>query len=195
MTLLRSFTIASLLALFTHGAWALSIDSSLKENNTSATVCSEFSQLSVEGESITGSGLKLGFDFLMTNHISTEFLLATTLDPNNGFQTSYTALGLYGSYNLLDASSYTRKLQLNGKNVFIEKHEAPQKLMIGVGFEQVLLNGSRGVYSASGPGLGITYQREFFGWNTVLGVRKTMLKSNTLDVDFLALNLGVNIPF
>ncbi|NUN05216.1 MAG: hypothetical protein HUU57_05595 [Bdellovibrio sp.] len=176
-------------------AWALSIDSSLKEVNTSATVSTEFSQLAVEGESISGSGLKLGFDFLLTNHISTEFLLATTLDPNNGFQTSYTALGLYGSYNLLDASRYTRKIQLNGKNIFIERHEAPQKLSVGLGFEQVLLNGSRGVYSASGPGLSITYQRELFGWNTVFAVRKAMLKSNTLDVDFLALNLGVNIPF
>lgn len=194
MTSLKVFT-ALAIAVCSPTAWALSIDSSMKEVNTSATVSTEFSQLAVEGENIMGSGLKLGFDFLLTNHISSEFLLATTLDPNNGFQTSYTALGLYGSYNLLDASRYTRKLQLNGKNIFIERHEAPQKLSIGLGFEQVLLNGSRGVYSASGPGLNITYQRELFGWNTVLAVRKAMLKSNTLDVDFLALNVGVNIPF
>ena len=194
MTLLRFFA-AFTVAASSSAACALSIESSMKESNTSATVSTEFSQLAVEGESITGSGLKLGFDFLLSNYISTKFLLATTLDPNNGFQTVYTALGLYGSYNLFDASNYTRKLQLNGKSVFVEKHQASQKLSIGVGFEQVFLNGSRGVYSASGPGIGITYQREIFGWPTVLGVRKTMLKSNSLDVDFLALNLGVNIPF
>lgn len=195
MTSPRIAYLISAVFIWTSTSSALSIDSTIKDNRTSATVSSEFSQLSADGENISGSGLKLAMDFLLTNHISTEFLLATTLDPNNGFQTSYTVLGLYGVYNLFDASSYTRKLQLNGENILIEKHQSPQKLNIGLGFEQVLLSGARGVYSASGPGIALSYQREIFGWNTVFAVRKTMLKSNELEVDFLALNLGINIPF
>lgn len=192
MMWLKIFVICGLIS---SQAVALSIDANIKESNTSATLSTEFSKLSAEGESITGSGLKLAFDFLLSNHLGAELFLATTLDPNSGFQTSYTSLGLFGTYNLLDASSYTRKLQLNGQNVVIERHQAPQKLSVGLGFEQVFLSGTRGVYTASGPSIGLAYQRLLFGWNTSLGVRKTILKSNEIAVDFIALNLGVNIPF
>lgn len=144
-----------------------------------------------DGE-IKGSGVKIDFAYFFSQKLNLEMALSTALNAQSSTQASFTGIEGYLYYTLLgDSYDTLRNVSLNQQTVFVDRNQKMNSLMIGVGVDQYLLNGSKSVYSASGLGAGMIYRFNLFNYNFKAGVRSSTMTAGAQKMQGLFYSLGL----
>ncbi len=153
----------------------------------------ESSELATPDGTINGSGVRATYNHWLSQNFMVEFGSSIALNNQNSAQSnSFTHFNLYSYYNLWGTPyKLVKKSYLSDALVSSETIATRHALFIGGGISQYFLNGNRGVYSASGLGLGLIYQ--FQVWNTLLRVssRWNQLQSSQISIDGLSFDFGI----
>jgi hypothetical protein len=121
--------------------------------------------------------------------------LATALNGETTVQSTFTGFSGYGFYSLFsDCCGKQRTTSLNGYTLLNEADNQPQVLQVGLGLEQFFLNGSRGVYSFSGPGVAANYQVTLWSVCFKASARYTEMETQQTKVKATLFGLGIMFP-
>lgn len=136
-------------------AWALDVRSTLEEKTNWLSIGAESSSFQVGEGAIRGSGVHLDLSHNFGAKYTMEVFLATALSGGSSVSSSFTGYGGNAYYNLFSSCCERRRTVLvDGVPVINEYQEQRYLFQIGGGLNQYLLNGTKGVYSSSGLGVG-----------------------------------------
>lgn len=177
-------------------AQATTIETSIKESKNQIGIAYENSSFTAETGNLVGTGFRVSFFTKIYEELSAEVFLSAALNKEASVQNSFTGLGGYVLYSLLGSQSASTKTTLiNHASVISETRPSRHNVLVGAGLNQYFLNGTKGVYSASGLGLEIVYRFEVWGINLKVAGRYGMLSAASTDVKVTGYDFGVVIPF
>jgi|GEM_PF-2648149 len=172
-------------------AWDLRTSQEQDEN--SLAISGEMSQFALSGGSISGEGVRLDFNHSFQQNFSAEVFLSTAL--NTTAASSFTGFGGYALYNLFGTGlAKQQATSLDGVPLIRESEEQASIVQVGLGLNQYLLNGSKGVYSSSGVGVVGNYIFKAFKYNLKASAKYSALVSDNTAVQGLFLSLGIVFP-
>lgn len=181
------------LLLLSSLAQAWDVKTSLSEQRNSLSISGEMSQFTTDGGSISGQGLRLDLAHAFQKSWSAEIFLSTAMGAAGA--SSFTGYGGYAFYDLYSTGkSRNQETSIDGIPLIRESQDQEQLLQLGAGINQYLLNGSRGVYSSSGPGAAANYLFRLFKYNFKTSVRYSSLVSNNTSVQAISFSLGMVFP-
>jgi hypothetical protein len=190
---MRARLILFLLFFLSLQAKAWDLRTSLNQQENSLAVSGEMSQFSLSGGSISGQGIRLDFNHSFQQNYSAEIFLSTALSSTGA--SSFTGYGGYGFYDLwVTGHARHQVTAIDGVPVLQESEEQSQVLQVGLGLNQYLLNGSKGVYSSSGFGVAANYIFRLSKYNIKTSGRYSSLISNNTSVQALSLSIGIVFP-
>lgn len=152
----------------------------------------ETTEFSTGEGTISGSGLRMAYNHWFTSSYAVEFGASVAMNSQASVQSnSFTGFNLFGYYNLLGQPfSSAKQTYLSDTLISVEQQPARYSLSVGVGVSQYFLNGTRGVYSASGLGAGFIYQVRVWSAMVRASARWNQLQASSLNVDGLSFDLG-----
>ena len=142
---------------------------------------------------LSGYGLTLGFSYALSRNWELGAMLSQIFD-SKGFSYLYTGLGASVKYSVFGSflSGSHEVSSLLGP--VVKETQTQEKIVaIGIGAEQLLINGSTQVYPASGITVQASYHFPVFAKWWVLGVRAGSFSA--AQKTFSALFLNLSIPF
>jgi len=177
---------------FSASAWSYDLRSQVETQNNMLAVSGEMSSFKLETGSISGTGIRVDFSHSFSPKLGIELFLSTALGQESS---SFTGFGGYAFYNLLtECCDQNRILYVDGVPAVSENLKMKHLFQVGVGVNQFLLNGSKGVYSSSGPGLGANYLFQLYRFQIKASARLSEMISNNNKVQGTFLSLGVAFP-
>lgn len=177
----------------TVGAQELSLTSKSDRMNSALSIYGNYTQFSLTGGSINGTGVRAGYTHYLTERIGADVYLATALQTSG--VNSFTGYGMAAHYTLFSpCCAVNREVQWNGQTLLRERMQTGFKLQVGAGLNQYLFNGTNGVYSLSGPGAHVQAVYSLFGFNTVTGLQYTMLSNGNVKATGLGFYVGATFP-
>jgi hypothetical protein len=164
------------------------------EQKNSLSISGEVSELSTADGSVSGQGLRLDLSHSFQKNWSAEVFLSSAMASNGA--SSFTGYGGYAFYDLYSKGGRSRvqETSVDGVTLIRETEDQSQLFQIGAGINQYLLNGSRGVYSSSGPGAAANYLFRMFKYNFKASARYSSLISNNTSVQAMSVSLGMIFP-
>lgn len=184
-----------LVFLFPLGAHALDLRSQLNSQSNLLTAAGEMSTFTLDEGKIEGQGAKIDFYHSTSSKVGVELFVSSALSGGQSVSSSFTGLGGYALYNVLtECCAQTRTAMLNGVPVVTDAQPANHLFQVGLGLNQYFLNGSRGVYSLSGPGFAANYLFRVYGWQLKSSIRTAQLVSNQTKVQGVSLSIGLVFP-
>lgn len=182
----------SFLILLPSISLALDVRSEVEKSRSQVSVVGESSNLSTEAGDVQGFGMQVEFSHFFREDISMNIAVSTALSSGNGLSSSFTGFYGYGNYLLTGNCCLTRNnTVLDGTVLTSEITDQTNRWLVGLGLEQFFLNGNRGVYSASGPGISTSYYFGFWGYTWKTEFRYAHLLSNEQPVSAMFLGLGL----
>jgi hypothetical protein len=186
-----NFVLLILLSASFCRAW--DVRTALSEQRNSLSISGEMSQFKTDGGSISGQGLRLDLAHSFQKNWSAEIFLSTAMGAAGA--SSFTGYGGYALYDLYSTGrARIQDTTVDGLPLIHESQDQEQLLQVGAGINQFLLNGSRGVYSSSGPGAAANYLFRMFKYNFKTSVRYSSLISNNTSVQAISFSLGMIFP-
>lgn len=183
----------SVFLLFPSLSLAWDVRQESEQSRSQISFVGEGSVLSTEAGSVQGVGAQVEFGHFFRDDLSMNIAVATALASNNGLSSSFT--GFYGYANYLISGtcclSRTRTL-VDGNVISSEVTNRTSRWLAGLGLEQFFLNGNRGVYSASGPGVSTSYFFQFWDYTWKAEARYAHLLSNQKPVGAMFIGLGLS---
>lgn len=194
MTSLNLLGIAiSLLVGFS--AQAYDLRTQLFEQKNRLSVSLETSSFRLDEGEINGTGGRIDFSHSFSKKWSMDLSLSTALNGQGSLQSAFTGFSGYAYFNLFsDCCGQERTTLLNGHTLVNEVDSQPQSFQIGLGLEQFLLNGSRGVYSFSGPGVGTNYQVNIGSFRLKVSGRYSEMETPQSKVKAMLIGVGLVFP-
>jgi hypothetical protein len=185
---------AILVLLFTSLAYSeeLNLRTSVEEKNNFLTGSFENTIFKTDQGSITGTGIRASFQHWMNESYGVEFAASVAMNNQSSVQSnSFTGFNAFGYYALW-GTPYTsiKKNFMGDKLVASELRSLESCVFAGLGISQYFLNGTRGVYSASGLGAGVGYTTHFWGLNWKASAHWTQLQASDLSVNGLSYDIG-----
>lgn len=194
MKLLKELTLFASLSL-SLCAHAYDVRTVVNENKSSLAVSGEMSQFTLDEGSISGTGVKVDFSHGFTKDIALELYLSTAIGGGSSVSASFTGLGGYALYNLLGTCCQeNRTISVDGTTVVKETMAQKHLLQVGIGLDQILLNGSKGVYSTSGLGIGGNYQFNVWDFKVKISARMAQMTANKEKVQATFFGAGLVFP-
>lgn len=176
-------------------AFAWDLRNNVKENRDSLTLSGDMSTFTLEGGTISGSGAKIDFQHAFAPRASVELFLSSAISASQGVSSSFTGYGAHLLYSpFQDAYSANRSIEVNGVSLITENAETKHLFEIGVGLNQYLLNGSKGVYSASGLDGIASYRFAMLSFQWKASARFASLVSAATPVSAIFLSIGLSLP-
>lgn len=188
-------TFALLFILICQQSLAFDLRSEISEQKNRLGVLFETSSFKLTEGEIKGAGGRIEFSHAFNSKLSMDLGLATALNNENSVQSTFTGFSGYGFYSLFtDCCGKQRNMTLNGHSILTESDNQPQVFQVGIGLEQFFLNGSRGVYSFSGPGIAANYQITLWSVCFKASARYTEMETQQTKVKATLFGLGVMFP-
>lgn len=181
------------LFLFPSLSLAWDVRKETEQSRSQISFVGESSLLSTEAGNVQGAGAQVEFGHFFRDDISMNIAVATALASNNGLSSSFTGFYGYANYLISGTCCLSRTSTLvDGNVISSEVTNRTSRWLAGIGLEQFFLNGNRGVYSASGPGVGTSYYFQFWDYTWKAEFRYATLLSNQKPVGALFLGLGLS---
>lgn len=183
----------SLFVSITAQANDLSLHTVIEEKKSSLTGSFENTSLSTSEGTISGMGLRASFNHWLNKSYGLEFGTSVAMNNQSGVQNnSFTGFNAFAYYVVWgNPFPYEKKTFVLDKLIVTEKENISSSIFVGAGVTQYFLNGNRGVYSASGIGLGAGYLFTLFNTNFRLSGRWNQLEASQIKVNGMSLDLGV----
>ncbi len=192
---LLSFLIALLISSSAY-AEGLELKADDDEQKSAVTVSFESAQFALPGGSITGMGGKIEYTRYVTPRISIDPFFAMAFGTTGGVSSTFTGFGGYVNYTLVgDCCTTKRLVSIEGRSLVSDEKPRTQLLRVGVGFDQVFLNGDKAVYPASGIGAGASYDFSLFGRGLRLAARTSFMTANQQSIQAVFVSAGLLFPF
>ncbi|HRO67193.1 MAG TPA: hypothetical protein PL182_06495 [Pseudobdellovibrionaceae bacterium] len=174
---------------------ALDLKSSVSKETNSLSISGETSQFKLEDGSLSGTGIRADFLHALNRKLSVEIFLSSAFSNDKSISSSFTGYGGTFYYNLFsECCEESRTVTMDGTPLLYENQNRGRQLQIGLGLNQYLLNGSQGVYSASGLGIGANYVFGIRSWNVKISGRFADMVSGDNKVQATFLGIGLLFP-
>ncbi len=172
-------------------AYAVDVLTQTVETRNYLSAGMEYATFNLEnGGKIAGTSIHADFTHYFNNRFGAEISLASAFNASSATASSFTTIGGYVHYTIFgDCCSLNKIITLDGAPIVIESTNKRNSLKVGVGIDQVFLNGSKSVYSISGLGLGAQYDFKMFHRLFKASARYSMMSSNEMDVAGLFFSL------
>jgi hypothetical protein len=171
----------------------LQLRSEINEYKSQITASYELTDLKTDEGNIAGAGLRVTFNHWLTPSLSLDFGASVAINNQSSVQSnSFTGFNFFTYYNVFGKPyGSEKKIQISDHSLLTERQKQRHSLFVGAGVSQYFLNGNRGVYSASGLGVGAIYQFQI--WNTLLRLssRWNQLEASQIKIDGLSYDLGI----
>ncbi len=185
---MKLLSLAVILLLFASPAFAVDIVTEIKETKNYLSAGLEYAQFSLGSGSITGSAIRVDFTHYFSNNYSIEMFITSAVNASTS--SSFTTLGGYFYYTLTgDCCSFNKIISLDGAPIVMESTNKKNSLKVGLGIDQVFLNGSKSVYSISGLGFGAEYDFKMFNKLFKAASRYSVMSSNNNSIQGLFFSL------
>lgn len=174
-------------------AWELRAD--VSESRDFLSLSGDMSTFKLEEGSIAGNGAKVDFAHYFGRKTSVELFLASAINASQSVSASFTGYGAHLLYVPFgDCCAERRAVQVDGRAVLTEDAETRSVFEIGLGLNQYLLNGSKGVYSASGVGGIVNYRFTMFSYQWKASARVAQMVSASVPIQAVFLSFGMALP-
>lgn len=153
----------------------------------------QMSQLKAESEQLSSTGFLLGYgyDFTPEFSVQSQFLLSL---QQSGTSTM-TGFGLFGAYNFFRSSNTkSTNIKIDNRRLMTFENTLGNYLELGLGAQQFYFNGSRGVYSVSGPAIRAAYNFDLFGFNTTIGLQSASVQLAEKSTQLTTVIVGLIFP-
>lgn len=187
-----------LLLFFSSAAFAegVELQTNIDDEKRAVTVSFEMAQFALPAGTISGMGGKVEYTHYLTKKISIDPFFAMAFGTQGGVSSTFTGFGGYVNYSLLgDCCSSKKAIAIEGRALVTEEKPRTSLLRVGLGFDQVFLNGDKAVYPASGLGAGASYEFPLLGFNFRLAARTSFMTANSQSIQALFFGAGINFPF
>ncbi|MBX3041132.1 MAG: hypothetical protein KF789_10555 [Bdellovibrionaceae bacterium] len=176
-------------------SWALDLSALTTKETNALSVSGEMSQFTLDDGSLSGTGIRADFLHAFSRKVSFELFLSSAFSNDKSVSSSFTGYGGSFYYNLFsECCGESKTLNVDGVPLVHESQSRGQQFQVGLGLNQYLLNGSEGVYSASGLGVGANYVFEVKSWNIKLSGRFADMISGGNKIQATFLGIGVLFP-
>lgn len=187
--------IVTLLTLVSATCFGYDLKSQVESQSNLLGISGEMSSFQLDEGRIVGTGIRLDFAHSFSPKWGIDLFLSTALGNEQGVSASFTGFGGYAFYNLFsECCDQNRALLVDGVPVVSESQELKHLFQIGLGINQFLLNGSKGVYSSSGLGFGVNYYFRVMRFHLKASARQAQMISNENKVQGTFLGLGIVFP-
>lgn len=178
--------------IFSTSAYAVDVQTQSYESKNYLSAGLEFAQFTLEGGSLNGTSVKVDFSHYFTPKWGIEVFLASAVNASSGGASNFTTLGGYFNYTLLgNCCSIQKTISMDGSPIVVETSSKKNQLKVGVGIDQVFLNGSKSVYSISGVGAGASYEFRMFDYPLKASGRYSMMSSGAMSISGIFFGLGM----
>ena len=152
----------------------------------------EISQLQFRGGSLQGYGFNLGTDFALTDKIALGPAMGMVYDLTQFQGFLYSRFSGYAKYALTGHNYIADStLSFKGASLMQKTTKPGQRLVLGVGADQLFLNGSKNIYPATGPSAMCGYSFVALGLWLDVSVSYGVLTANDLQVGYTALKTSI----
>lgn len=187
--------LALLILVFPGLCRALDLKSSVSRETNALSVSGEMSQFTLDEGSLSGTGLRADFLHAFGRKLAVEVFLSSAFSNDKSVSSSFTGYGGTFYYSLFsECCRESKAVTVDGSPVLYENQDRGPQFQVGLGLNQYLLNGSQGVYSASGLGLGAAYVFGFRSWNIKISGRFADMVSGDNKVQATFLGIGLLFP-
>lgn len=187
-------SLLSILVL-SEGLWAQNFKITVDQKKSQLAVLGVLTTFQTEEGSLSGNGISLDFSHAFNSKLTVDLTVSTALSFGGAVTNSFTGLNGYIYYNFLAPCCEESKVwTLNGAPLLTEKMSEPFLLQLGAGLNQYFLNGNRGVYSASGLGIGAQFHFRLWSYQVKVMAKSGQLSSNENQVTSLVLGAGLVFP-
>lgn len=153
----------------------------------------QMSQLKADTEQLNSSGLMFsyGYDFTKNLTFQTQFLLSLQQSGSS----TMTGFGVFGIYNFFRSQNVKQTLvKIDNKRLLTIENHLGSHLEAGLGAQQFYFNGTRGVYSVSGPSARFAFNFSLFGINSLVGVQSSFVRLSEKPTQLTTVLIGLRIP-
>lgn len=159
---------------------------------TEFAVGAEFSQIQLPGLSLTGYGACLSYQFAFSERWAVKPQMSQALGSGSTYL--YTSIAGFASY-ALTGSYYWGHQELKVNGVTAASIQVPRTNVwsVGVGLEQIFLNGAQSVYAAPGMAVFTSYSWQWMNRQMTAGLRVGNYKSGNTEIKGTIIN--VSLPF
>lgn len=176
-------------------SYALEFKTQYEKKKNSISVLGISSSFTTEEGAISGSGLGVDFGHAFNDKTTFEISLSTALSQGKGVASSFTGLSGFVYYNFFaGCCDKFKTVLISGVPIYEETLLDPYLLQLGIGVNQYFLNGSKGVYSSSGLGLGANFLFRAWDFRVKLSARASKMTSNETEVTGIFLGAGLIFP-
>lgn len=194
--MLRKITVTILAMLFISSmSFANEFRTKFENKQNSIAVLGITSSFQTDEGTITGSGIGVDFAHAFNDNLTMDVSISTALSQGEGVSSSFTGVTGFVYYNFLSACCDKYKtVSVSNVPVFTETVLSPYLLQVGAGINQYFLNGSRGVYSSSGLGVGANFFFRAWNYQVKLSGRVSQMTTNEMQVQGMYLGAGLVFP-
>lgn len=165
---------------------------SVHEKSSNISVAFENAQYTVEDGKISGSGVRGTFYHAINDSFGAELGISAAVNTQGEVQNSFTGFTGFAYYNLFGRqNSKVKKTYLADVLISAETEPSNHNLLLGAGLGQYFFNGNKGVYSASGIGIGAIYKFNVWGLDFKVSARWSQLSAAQTNVNALAVDAGI----
>ncbi len=171
----------------------------VKDYDTFLTLSPTLVSISSPLDTVTGYGLRLGWNRNLTNRWNFEGSFSQTFGTSEagaGFGALCSSLEAFAQYAISGQFESNERTVLFDNKPFINERRYRQRVFsVGFGLMQLLLNGSTDVYPATGLGFSLSYDITL--WNRLVrpSFRYGLLSGNSQDINLMALDLAIMFDF
>lgn len=154
----------------------------------------EFPSLKVGTASLTGGGFRFGYDYALNDHWSVNPNLALVFAASKTQGYLYSGFNGILRYSLFGGARPKQEVLLKDNQPIVSQQVGREsRLFLGLGIEQLFLNGAQQVYPAAGPTAVVGYSFNFMKSWFEVSARLDLLSANSRSVTGGALNLSMLI--
>jgi hypothetical protein len=169
----------------------MKLSSQQDESNSQFSIGLEAGSLALQGASLSGIGLRLGYEYGLTQNwsIHPDLSLVFSTSGTQGFL--YTGFDGFFRYNIFGDFKLSRStLYDQGNSVVQQSSLRGNRFTVGAGVAQLFLNGAEQVYPAAGVGLEASYSFSAFHHWVETSVRGMELTANSKSFSAIFVNLS-----
>jgi hypothetical protein len=199
MPLKRIFLVALILLLPALAPWAQAevndpLDLTLREqdSNSQFMIGVEVTQLSLAQASLSGAGLRLGYEYGFSQNWSVlpAVALVSGLSGSQGYL--YSSIDASVRYSLFGSLHESKREVLRaGAPIISQKSDKANRMTLSLGLEQLFLNGASAIYPAEGPTVGVSYAFTLFHQWSEVSLRGADLTSGSRSITAIFIDFSL----
>lgn len=188
--------LASLLIIsaLSENLWASETTSSLQVvqtlNHGKFFVGGELATLQSPNSSLSGFGIQVGYQYLLSNRFSFDGSLSQIF--GDGVTALYTGVVVSARWAPYREFAMRRtEILFEGRGVYEERPTSDNVWAFGMQFNQLFLNGVTSIYNATGVGFVASYETHFWGRQVRPEFRYAQMTANAASLNGLFVNVVV----